>query len=110
MNRLIDWSFIIAGASLVAHVVLCFLTQRYLRRYPDLLERMFAIPLEALSEGRGVRLLRARLYLPWVRTGTWRIQDDRFLRILILATRLTGLAMPFAALAFIALSTVQGVL
>jgi hypothetical protein len=109
MDVLLDTFFFVAGVCLLVHIGLCIWLQRRLRAREDLLQELFAIPNEAVTrDGNvGVRLLRARYYLPWVRPALHNFQLDSLDRIVLAAGRITGLVVPIACLTFFILSFVQ---
>lgn len=109
MDVLLDVSFFVAGVSLLAHLGLCIWLQRRLRAREDLLQELFAIPNEGVTRGRniGIRLLRARYYLPWARPALRNSQLDALDRIVLAAGKMTGLAVPIACLTFFIVSFVQ---
>ena len=109
MDVLLDVLFFVAGICLLVHIGLCLWLQRRLRNREELLQELFAIPNEIVAGGRhvGVRLLRARYYLPWVRLAPHNSQLDALERILLAAGKMTGLIVPMGCLAFFILSFVQ---
>jgi hypothetical protein len=94
---------------LLAHIGLCVGLQWRLRDRTDLLRELFAVPNEALTRGSntGIRLLRARYYLPWVHVAGGKAQLDTPERMTLLVARMTGLFVPVACLVFFVGSFVQ---
>lgn len=109
MDVFLDALFFVTGVCLLAHIGICIWLQRRLRDREDLLQKFFAMPNEIVTRGRnaGVRLLRARYYLPWVRPAPNNSQLDVLERILFAAGKMTGLVVPMGCLAFFILSFVQ---
>lgn len=108
MKSVVDAMIVVGGGALVAHVLLCIVLQFRLRDHEDLARRLLAIPNRALlDDTTGVRLLRARYYLPWVRSGTDDSELDVVTRLVVAATRITGLIVPVALIGFILASILE---
>lgn len=109
MNFLLDFLIMAAGAALVAHIASCAALQNYFKGSNSVVADLFAIPNEALSTSPTFRLLRARYYVPWVRTGIVASELGVMGRVLLWSARLTGLLVVVTALGFFAFSIVQAV-
>ena len=99
--------FYAAGISVLAHVALCFLLRRSLLERPQVLCEFFAIPNERLIGDLGVRLLRARYYIPWKSMPIDMQSMSRGQLSLLTLARITGVLMPICWLSFLALSFIQ---
>ncbi|MBS0380707.1 MAG: hypothetical protein JSS29_19675 [Proteobacteria bacterium] len=102
-----DKLIVVAGVALVSHLALCMVLLRRLRDREDLLKELFAVPNSRLSEGRGVKILRVRYYLPWGGSALGGTPIDAVSRAALVAARLTGMAVPVALLAFLAIPFIQ---
>jgi hypothetical protein len=70
---------------------------------------VFAVPNGKLASGSSVRLLRVSYYAPWKRIDIGRPPLDGGNSALLLAARITGIAMPVASLIFLLGSFYQAV-
>jgi hypothetical protein len=107
MDTLMDVLIVVAGAALVGHVALCVVLQWRLREHEDVIKELFAIPNNVLSKDVGVRLLRVRYYVPWVRFRFDASRIGPVNRTVLVAARVTGLIVPIALLAFLSAPFVQ---
>jgi hypothetical protein len=107
LERYTELLIYIAGAAILLHVALCLALQRVLRDHVETLQELFAIPNEPLSDGHGVRLLRARYYLPWHDTPPIVSRTTRSVRLMLVIARFSGVLAPAAFIAFFALEFMQ---
>ena len=107
MDTLMDSLIVVAGASLIGHVALCVVLQWRLRDRQDVIQELFAVPNRRLSKGVGVRLLRVRYYLPWMRPAVNSSLIDGVSRTILVAAKATGLIVPIALLAFLSVPFLQ---
>lgn len=84
-----------------AHVALSLALRALVRGNGTLAAELFAIPNEWIGRSWGLRLLRARYYLPWRQAPSEMRQQDLLARITFVLARLTGLVVPVAMLAFL---------
>ena len=106
MNALIDALFEIAGMTMLGHLALCVVLQWRLRSQENIVLELFAVPNSLLSKGIGPRLLRTRYYWPWTKFNLVESLEVRD-QIILVAARVTGLFVPIALLAFLAMSILQ---
>lgn len=109
MKSLADILFFSAGASLLAHIALCFGLLWRLRDKKDLIQRLFAVPNEVLLKGSDIdiRLLRARYYLPFARLDLGNVRLDVLDRFCLVAARITGFMVPACSLMFFVVPVIQ---
>jgi hypothetical protein len=105
MSIWIETAFQIAGLALITHLVFCMILRRRLRDHEGTVQELFAVS-NGLLGGGGPRLLRMRYYWPWTRVAAIDALDAND-RVILSVTRVSGLVMPLAVLAFLAMSVAQ---
>jgi hypothetical protein len=101
--------FELAGASLVAHVLLSQLLRVLVRWQSPLAMGLFAVPNAPIAPDLGFRLLRARYFWPWSPQPLAMSHEPFGVRIIFWCARLTGAATPLLALAFLGTAVYIGV-
>lgn len=86
--------FRVGAYLLVAHVAFSFVLQLLLRGDPDSFAALFAVPNRPLVPAHGLRLLRARLFLPWEPAPPAITRASLIVRCMFWGARLTGFVTP----------------
>jgi hypothetical protein len=95
-----ELSFLTGGAAMLAHVCLCWLLLRGLANNGSVKEALMAIPNRPLAPTSGIRLLRARYYLPWQSLPPGASDLEPWVRRPLLASRITGFLFAASLLGF----------
>jgi hypothetical protein len=93
--------FFAAGVAMFAHVALCALLIRGLENHGAAKEALMAIPNRPLATTSGIRLLRARYYLPWQSLPPSMNELELWVRRTLQAARITGLLFVASVFGFL---------
>jgi hypothetical protein len=94
--------FYVGGVAMLSHIALCELLVRGLANYGEVKEALMAIPNRPLVPTSSIRLLRARIYLPWQSLPPALNELEPFVRRIFHAARITGLLFVGSTLGFLA--------
>jgi hypothetical protein len=95
-----DVLFLTAGISMFVHIALCVILRRGLLNHPAIEDELFATPNRPLGKPNFIRLLRVRYFMLFRALPEEAHGLEPWVRITLLATRVTGLCFICANLGF----------
>ena len=102
-----DVLFLTAGISMFVHLALCVILRRGLLNHPAIEDELFATPNRPLGTPNFMRLLRVRYFMPFRALPVEAHRLELWVRITLLATRVTGLCSICAILGFFVAAFVE---
>jgi hypothetical protein len=99
--------FLTAGIAMFLHLALCVILRRGLSNHPAIEDALFAVPNRVLGTPNFIRLLRVRYFMPFSRLPEEAHRLESWVRITLMATRVTGLCFICAILGFFVAAFVE---
>jgi hypothetical protein len=102
-----DALFLTAGISMFLHLALGAILRRGLSNHPAIEDELFAVPNRLLGTPNFIRLLRVRYFMPFRALPEEAHRLKPWVRITLVATRITGLCFICAILGFFVAAFVE---